>query len=156
MALFQTVTGPLEFKHEDGTISLIRVELAGIGLKKVRVANLPPKMPNGILQDALSKYGDIKRITDEHWSNRYRYRTESGIRLVEIHLRKRIPSHMSLGGPRVLMSYESQPATCYGCSGPGHQCTECPALRKPSNRTGGTNMLTWADVVHGEYRKLQQ
>jgi hypothetical protein len=135
-----------------------------MGLKKARVANLPPERPMGFYKtrylNTVTLRGSQTNIgpTDIH-------RTESGIRLVEIHLREHIPSRMWLGGTRVLMSYEDQPATCYGCGGPGHQYTECPARRKPSNRTGApvlfaclyhrgdTNMLKWADVVHGGIQK---
>jgi hypothetical protein len=35
MSLFQQITGPIEYKHEDGTLSMVNIELAGIGLKKV-------------------------------------------------------------------------------------------------------------------------
>jgi hypothetical protein len=115
----------------------------------VRVANLPPETPNGVLREVLNTYGDIRRITDENWSNKLRYRTESGIRLVEIHLRKHIPSHMSLVVTRLLISYEGQPATCYGCGGPGHQYTDCPTRRKQSNMTAGQTPRTWADIVQG-------
>jgi hypothetical protein len=42
MALYQTVTGPLEYKHDDGTISLVQVELAGMGLKKSEGSKFTP------------------------------------------------------------------------------------------------------------------
>jgi hypothetical protein len=48
-------------------ISMVQVEVAGMGMKKVRVANLLPETPNGILYGALNKYGKIRRITEEQW-----------------------------------------------------------------------------------------
>jgi hypothetical protein len=53
MTLYNRLEGPLEYKHEDGTQSLVHVEMAAIGHKKLRVANLPPETPNGVLKDAL-------------------------------------------------------------------------------------------------------
>jgi hypothetical protein len=77
-----------------------------------RVANLTPETPNGILYDAFKQNGTFRRITDEHWDSRYKYRVENGIRIVEMILQKHIPSHMFLLGNRILLSYEGQPITC--------------------------------------------
>jgi hypothetical protein len=44
MALYNRLEGPLEYKHEDGTLSLVNAEMAEIGHKKVQVANLPPPL----------------------------------------------------------------------------------------------------------------
>jgi hypothetical protein len=49
MAVFQNTSGPLEYKHEGGVLSVVHVEVAGMGIKYVRVANLPPETPNRIL-----------------------------------------------------------------------------------------------------------
>jgi hypothetical protein len=43
MAAFQNISGPLEYKQEDGVLSIVQVEVAGMGIKNVRVANLPQK-----------------------------------------------------------------------------------------------------------------
>jgi hypothetical protein len=133
--MYNRIDGPLEYKHEDGTLSLVQVEMAGIGHKKVRVANLPPEAPNGALYDVLKKYGSIKQISEERWPAKYRYHNESGMKVVEMTLSNHIPSHMTVMGVRLLISYEGQPMTCYECSAPGHQYSECP-LRK-SNVMGG-------------------
>jgi hypothetical protein len=31
MTLYNRIDGPLEFKHEDGTLSLVQIDIAGIG-----------------------------------------------------------------------------------------------------------------------------
>jgi hypothetical protein len=65
---------------------MVNVENAGMCLRRVRVANLSPKIQDGILRDALSQYGDVKNITDEPWSRVYRYPISNGVRLVDIGL----------------------------------------------------------------------
>ena len=126
MAIFQMANGQLEYHHENGELSLVKVEIAGLGAKRVRITNLPPEIPDGTLRDVLTKYGQVKKITEEQWSRIYRYPVYNGISLVEITLQKHIPSHMIIMGNRVLLSYEGRPITCYGCSQLGHQYTECP------------------------------
>jgi hypothetical protein len=45
MAVFQNTPGPLEYKHENGVLSMVQVEVVGMGKKNVRVVNLPPRNP---------------------------------------------------------------------------------------------------------------
>ena len=61
--------------------------------------------------------------------------------------KKHILSHMSILGNRVLISYEGQPVTCYGCNAPGHQYQECPHRRQAVPPRHGTEIRTWADIV---------
>ena len=53
MTVLQNTSGHLEYKHDDGVLSIARVKLAVMGLKNVRVANLPPETPNRTLHEAL-------------------------------------------------------------------------------------------------------
>jgi hypothetical protein len=47
---------------------MTNVEMAGNGMQRVRVAVLLPDIPNSVMTDALAKYGDVKKITEERWS----------------------------------------------------------------------------------------
>jgi hypothetical protein len=47
-------------KHENGEISIVKGELAAMGVRRVRVAGLPPEVKDPVLCDALSKYGCVK------------------------------------------------------------------------------------------------
>ena len=87
--------------------------MAGMGTKWVRLANLPLETPDEAVRLAFSTYGEIKEIQEERWSRAYRYQVANGIRVVLIALTKHIPSHMTIAGNRVLVSYEGQPTTCY-------------------------------------------
>jgi hypothetical protein len=53
-------------------------------------------------------------IQDERCSKSYRYAVAKGVRQVTM-LSRHAPSHLTVGGHRVLLSYERQPATRYGC-----------------------------------------
>jgi hypothetical protein len=121
MAVLKLVKGHLEYHHENGELSLVKVEIAGLGIKRVRIANLPPETRDRTIRDALTKYGEVKKITEEQWSETYRHPIYNSTRLVEMALQKHTTSHMSIMGNRTLISYEGQPLTCYGCNEPGHQ-----------------------------------
>jgi hypothetical protein len=57
--------GGLEYKHDNGELSQVRIEKAGMGLKKVRIANLPPEIPDRMVRDTLAQYGEVRAITEE-------------------------------------------------------------------------------------------
>jgi hypothetical protein len=147
MAVLQPLKGQMEYHHENGELSMVQVEIAGMGVRRVRVANLPPEVPDRILREALSRYGEVKRITDELWPRVYRYPVPNSVRVVEIGLQKQIPLHMVIVGNRVLLSYEGQPITCYGCNEPGHQFQGCPHRKTAEYYTTANATNTWAHIV---------
>lgn len=146
MAVLQILKGQLEYHHENGELSLVKVEIAGLGIKRVRIANLPPETRDRTIRGALIKYGEVKRITEEQWSGIYRHPIYNGIRLVEMALQKHISSHMSIMGNRTLISYEGQHLTCYGYNEPGHQHHECPHKKNTENNRTVTDKSTCAHV----------
>ena len=122
--IIQTTKGQLEFRHDNGELSIVRLELACMGIRRIRIANLPLEVPDRIIREILSTYGDVKEISEETWSKAYRYPVPNGIRIVVTRLKKHIPSHMAMAGNRVLISYEGQLPTCYGYNDIGHQYHE--------------------------------
>jgi hypothetical protein len=64
-------------------------------------------------------------------------------------LLKHIPSHMTNMGTRIMVSYEGQPMTCYGCSSPGHQYSDCPLRKNHANKESNIQRRTWAAIVQG-------
>ena len=128
-AVLRTTQGQLDYIHETGELSVLYIERGGVGERRPKVANLPPEVQDRKLRDAISQYGDVRTIIEKLWSRGYRYPVSNGIRIVEMDLKKHIPSNMSIVGNRVLISYEGQPVTCYGCNEPGHQYHECPNRR---------------------------
>jgi hypothetical protein len=131
--LLQKTNGQAEYKHLTGELSVVTISDAGMGTKRVRIANLPPEVQDETIRTALTSYGTAMNIQEERWSISYRYAVPNGIRQVTILLTKHIPSNITVAGCNVLLSYEGQPTTRYGCGKIGHLYPTCPTrrLRKP-------------------------
>jgi hypothetical protein len=130
LTMLNEAKGGKEYRHENGEISIVHIEPAGMGMRQVRIANLPPEINNRTISSTLMKFGEIKEIKDEVWSKSYRYKISNGIRIVNMQLKDHIPSYTTIAGHKVQISYEGQPATCFGCSKQGHNLQDCPT-RKP-------------------------
>ena len=135
--VLHTTQGRLDYIHDNGELAIVYIERAGMGVRRVRVANLPPELQDRTLRDVISRYGEVRAISEEQWSKRYRYPVHKGIRIVEMDLKKHLPSHMTIVGTRALISYEGPPITCYGCNEPGHQYQECPSREKNTHPSTG-------------------
>ena len=61
----QRTKGLMQYHHENGELSHVKVEVAGLGIKRLRIANLPPEYPDLNIRDLLAKYGKIKRISED-------------------------------------------------------------------------------------------
>jgi hypothetical protein len=64
-ALLRDTAGQAEYKHPTGEMSIVQIALAGLGTKRIRVANLPPEASNESLKAALAPYGKIMNIQNE-------------------------------------------------------------------------------------------
>jgi ribosomal protein L19E len=144
--VLNATNGQSEYKHTNGEISIVRVDMAGMGTKRVRIANLPPETKEEKLRAVLSQYGDIKDIQKEKWRKAYRYVVDNGIRIVTIILKKHIPSGLVKAGHRVLATYEGQPETCYGCGEAGHVYVVCPHRRRVE-QPPQHEPTTWATIA---------
>jgi hypothetical protein len=89
----------------------VNITLAGLGTKRIRIANLPPEVSNDTRPATLATYGKIVDIQNERSSKTYRYAVDNGVRQVTTVLTRHAPSHLTVAGQRVL-SNEGQPATC--------------------------------------------
>jgi hypothetical protein len=78
--ILQTTSGQLNYLHDNSESFIVQLELAGMGTKRVRIANLPPEIPNNIIRETLSTYGEVTEIIEETWSKAYRYSVSNGIR----------------------------------------------------------------------------
>jgi hypothetical protein len=139
--------GQMKFKHDNREISKVTIEPAGMGMRRICIANLPPEVNDRTIKNMLMRYGKIKEITEETWSRNYRYKIYNGIRIVTINLKEHIPSHMTMANNRVLVSYEGQPQTCYGCNSTGHQIQEGPTRKQNEIRQTKTIPTAWTDII---------
>jgi len=145
--LLHSTTGQSEYKNDNGEITQGKIEMAGMGTRHVRLANLPPETPNEAVSFAFSQYGEIKEMQREVWSKAYRYKVFSGVRIVVITLTKHIPSHMTTARHIVLVSYEGQPTACYGRGETEHFYQVCPKRRRVRIVTTKQPTVSWADIA---------
>jgi len=89
--------------------------MAGMGTRRVRLANVRPVTPDEAVSFAISQHGEIKEIQREVWFKAYHYKVLSAVRIVVINITKHIPSHKMIAEHTGLVSYEGQPTACYGC-----------------------------------------
>jgi hypothetical protein len=71
--IISKTNGQQEYKHESGEISKVQIEHAGMGIRTLRIANLPPEVSNRTISNTLTKYGEIKDIREETWARSYRH-----------------------------------------------------------------------------------
>jgi len=83
--VLHSTNGKSEYKHDNGEVSQVEITMAGIGSKRVRIANLLPEISDGTLRYAFSNCGEVQ---EERWSKAYRYSVSNGIRIVVIALTK--------------------------------------------------------------------
>jgi len=63
--VLQDSHGQLEYMHDNGEISQVCIELAGMGIKEIRIAGLPPEVKEHKLKECLATHGVIKSIRDK-------------------------------------------------------------------------------------------
>jgi len=124
-ALLMETNGQAEYKHHNGVLSKVNIAIAGMGTKRVRITNLPPEVKEHAIRTALTPFGAVLAVIEEMWPKTYIYKVPNGVRQVTIKLTKHIPSQLPVDGHRALLSYEGQPATCYGCGDIGHLYPTC-------------------------------
>ena len=131
-AIIMTTNGSVEYRYPSGEIFRVNIDHAGLGTKRIRVANLPPEIHDDILGEALRSYGKILGVSGETWPKAYRYQVSNGIRNVQIVLTKHIPPNLTIAGHKVILTYDGQPQFCYGCGEEGHVAATCPKRQTPA------------------------
>ena len=104
--ILQDTEGHLEYKHDNGEISQVKIQIAGMGTKKLRVANLPPEVEENEIEAHMSKYCEVRSIRDELCAAVYRYNVYNVIRIVKMRFKQHLLSNMSIAGNDALISYE--------------------------------------------------
>jgi hypothetical protein len=80
LALLRDTAGQAEYKYPSGDLSIVNTALAGLGTKRIRIANLPPEVSNDTLRATLAPYGKIWifRTSDGREHTDMRWTTASG------------------------------------------------------------------------------
>ena len=130
------------YKYQTGEISPVEIAIAGMGYKKIRFANLPPEVLDDILRAALAPFGQVLDIQNEMWVT-----VENGVRQVNMMLTQHVPSHLVIAGQRVLISYDGQPTSCYGCGDTEHLYPICSCRQRRAPLSSPTTPVTFATVA---------
>ena len=72
--LLHSTTGQSEYKHDNGEISQVKIEIAEMCTRHVRLANPPPETPDEAVIFTFSQYGEIKEMQRESWPKACRYK----------------------------------------------------------------------------------
>ena len=152
--LLWATDGLMDSKHDNGEISKVANEIAGMEHIKVRIANLPPETKEHDIRNNLSKYGEVKVIMDEMWAPRYRNKVSNCMKVVDMRIKQHLPSHLLIAGNDALLSYDGQSPTCCRCNAVGHNGQDCPRGRPPSSTQALPHKNTWAEIVTGHRRRL--
>jgi hypothetical protein len=57
-----------EYKLNNGIITVVKLDIAGMKTKIARIPNLPPEVPDEILKSTFTSYGNVVAIWNETWS----------------------------------------------------------------------------------------
>ena len=144
-AVLRDTCGRAKYKYPTGEMFIMNIDMAGMGTKRIRIANLPPEVHETI-HEALTPFGKVLNIHEEKWARTYRYPIPNGVQ-VSLHLTRHLPSHMIIDGNRVLISHKGQSATCYGCGAIRHLHQVCPLRRVKETETQEPAKSTCASMV---------
>lgn len=122
--------GESYYIHEGGQRTKVTIDSAGLGIRYVKVYNLPTEVPNHNIKVSLETFGNVVEINEDVWSGNFRYSVPNGVRTVKIALKKHIPSYQDIAGHRALITYTGQPVTCALCSLTGHLRADCPTKKR--------------------------
>jgi hypothetical protein len=63
--ILEVSTGQFEYRHSTGEISFMKMDLTGMGTRRIRTANLHHETPERTINLVLAPYGDIMSIQEE-------------------------------------------------------------------------------------------
>ena len=63
--ILQSANGCVECRQATGEIWIVRLEVAGMGMRRIRLTNLPPEVTEKDIRVALASCGEILSFHDE-------------------------------------------------------------------------------------------
>ena len=102
----------------------LKPEPSAPGLQHVLVYQYPYEYPNDSIATVMEKFGAVKDVLFQHWTNLPDVST--GTRIVRMVLHKDIPRFLFIRGIRCKVWYRDQPLTCNICCKGGHKASACP------------------------------
>ena len=53
-SVLQETNGQMGFRHDNGELSMVKIEPAGMGVRRIRIANLPPEVHDRTIREILT------------------------------------------------------------------------------------------------------
>lgn len=141
--------GVARFHYSNGEVAQVTILKADIPLTTVRVFNVPPEVPNSVVQQVLSRFGAVKTVRVEQWSTDYVLPANNGVRAVKMEVKHQIPAVVVIDGLPAHVSYLGQPLTCFVCRAPGHLKGDCPQRKTSFPVHVKARQVLLSDVVAG-------
>ena len=66
-------TGGEEYNYKTGEITQVTIEIAGLGIKRFRISNLPSETKEYDIRASLSKHGEVRSVREGMWASACRY-----------------------------------------------------------------------------------
>ena len=107
-------------------------------VENVLVYHFPYEKDDRQVKEVLSRYGSIKNVAYQSWTNLKGVHT--GTRIVKMDRTVAIPRSLMIGGYRCKIWYRGQAVVCDVCRGAGHVAAKCPVkgncfhCRKPGHK----------------------
>ena len=93
-------------------------------VENVLVYHFPYEKDDRQVKEVLSRYGSIKNVAYQSWTNLEGVHT--GTRIVKMDRTDAIPRSLMIGGYRCKIWYRGQAVICDVCRGAGHVAAKCP------------------------------
>ncbi|KAK3909280.1 Transposon TX1 uncharacterized 149 kDa protein [Frankliniella fusca] len=114
------------FVYEDGSKRKVTLSCAGMGLRYVRVRNLPLEAGEEELKKILSEYGRVLECVREQYGPKSVFPgVLTGVRVARMQLRRHVPNYLRVANCEVYVEYVGQPRTCQRCGSTGHLRAAC-------------------------------
>jgi hypothetical protein len=75
---------------------MVHIDLAGMVVRRIRLANLTPEVKDQTIRAALPPYEEVQKVLEGTWSKAYRYMVHNVVHIAVTNLKKHLPSHMIL------------------------------------------------------------
>ncbi|XP_038122806.1 uncharacterized protein LOC6052492 [Culex quinquefasciatus] len=102
------------------------------GAIEVKVHDLPPRMPNNIIEEHLKQYGEITSIHNEVWHDFFPG-IPNGVRVARMKIKQPIPSFVQIEGMSAYIVHKDQIKTCRYCSQKIHAGQKCNVTKHNNN-----------------------
>lgn len=133
------------FKYASGAPGKVYLSVAGLGLKVVRVRNLPLTVSMNDVCVMLGQYGEVHGCEMERYTRGSCFAgLQTEARLVKMTLREHAPNYLKIAGHEAYVDYEGYVRRCQICQSTKHLRSGCNSKKRTV-----TKQQTYAGSVAG-------